>query len=56
LRKIIGPDASFYQDDHGTPNGIDFNRLNKLADFVLSVPGKTCGSILISRKTGKTQN
>jgi lysozyme len=40
LRKIIGPDVSFYQDDPGTPNGIDFVRMNKLADFVIIRAGQ----------------
>jgi len=40
LRKIIGPDVSFYQDDPGTPNGIDFNRMDNIADFVIIRAGQ----------------
>lgn len=40
MRKIIGPDVSFYQDDPGTPRGIDFVRMNKLADFVIIRAGQ----------------
>ncbi|HAV78466.1 MAG TPA: hypothetical protein DCX53_14045, partial [Anaerolineae bacterium] len=40
LRKIIGPDVSFYQDDPGTPNGINFNRMNDVADFVIIRAGQ----------------
>ena len=40
MRKIIGPDVSFYQDDPGTPVGIDFVRMNKLADFVIIRAGQ----------------
>jgi lysozyme len=40
LRKIIGPDVSFYQDDPGTPNGINFARMNNLADFVIIRAGQ----------------
>jgi len=35
MRKIIGPDVSFYQDDPGTPNGINFTRMKNAADFVI---------------------
>lgn len=40
LRKIIGPDISFYQDDPGTPNGIDFNRMNTITDFIIIRAGQ----------------
>jgi len=40
VRKIIGPDVSFYQDDPGTPNGIDFTRMNHVADFVIIRAGQ----------------
>ena len=40
MRKIIGPDVSFYQDDPGTPNGIDFTRMNRAADFVIIRAGQ----------------
>lgn len=40
MRKIIGPDVSFYQDDPNTPNGIDFNRMNTRADFVIIRAGQ----------------
>ncbi len=40
MRKIIGPDVSFYQDDPGTPKGIDFNRMDSIADFVIVRAGQ----------------
>lgn len=40
MRKIIGPDVSFYQNDPNTPNGIDFNRMNQSADFVIIRAGQ----------------
>lgn len=40
MRRIIGPDVSFYQDDPGTPNGIDFTRMNRSADFVIIRAGQ----------------
>jgi GH25 family lysozyme M1 (1,4-beta-N-acetylmuramidase)/uncharacterized protein YraI len=40
MRKIIGPDVSFYQDDPSTPNGIDFARMNRSADFVIIRAGQ----------------
>jgi lysozyme len=40
LRKIIGPDVSFYQDDPGTPNGINFRRMNNIVDFVIIRAGQ----------------
>lgn len=40
MRKIIGPDVSFYQDDPNTPNGIDFRRMNNVADFVIIRAGQ----------------
>lgn len=40
MRKIIGPDVSFYQDDPGTPNGINFTRMNNLVDFVIVRAGQ----------------
>ena len=40
MRKIIGPDVSFYQDDPGTPNGINFTRMNQAADFVIIRAGQ----------------
>lgn len=35
MRKIIGPDVSFYQNKPGTPQGINFVRLNQVSDFVI---------------------
>jgi GH25 family lysozyme M1 (1,4-beta-N-acetylmuramidase)/SH3-like domain-containing protein len=35
MRRIIGPDVSFYQDDPNTPKGIDFVRMRQVADFVI---------------------
>jgi len=40
MHKIIGPDVSFYQDDPGTPNGIDFARMDQAADFVIVRAGQ----------------
>lgn len=40
MRKIIGPDVSFYQDAPNTPQGIDFVRLNQVADFVIIRAGQ----------------
>jgi len=40
MRKIIGPDVSFYQDDPNTPNGINFTRMNQAADFVIIRAGQ----------------
>jgi GH25 family lysozyme M1 (1,4-beta-N-acetylmuramidase)/uncharacterized protein YgiM (DUF1202 family) len=34
-RQIIGPDVSFYQDDPGTPQEINFVRMNQTTDFVI---------------------
>ncbi len=35
MRKVIGPDVSFYQDEPSTPQGINFVRLNQASDFVI---------------------
>ncbi|MEO8356488.1 MAG: SH3 domain-containing protein [Chloroflexota bacterium] len=40
MRKIIGPDVSFYQDAPNTPQGINFVRLNQAADFVIIRAGQ----------------
>jgi GH25 family lysozyme M1 (1,4-beta-N-acetylmuramidase)/uncharacterized protein YraI len=40
MRKIIGPDVSFYQDDPNTPNGINFTSMNQVADFVIVRAGQ----------------
>lgn len=40
MRKVIGPDISFYQDDPGTPKGIDFSRMDNIADFVIVRAGQ----------------
>ena len=45
MRKIIGPDVSFYQDDPGTPLGINFDTMNQIADFVIVRAGQNCGPI-----------
>jgi GH25 family lysozyme M1 (1,4-beta-N-acetylmuramidase) len=44
MRKIIGPDVSFYQDSPGTPQGINFVRLNQAADFVIIRAGQHLGA------------
>jgi len=40
MRKIIGPDVSFYQDEPGTPQGINFVRMNQASDFVVVRAGQ----------------
>src|SRR4026207_1701600 len=44
MRKIIGPDVSFYQDSPTTPQGINFTRLNEAADFVIIRAGQHLGA------------
>jgi GH25 family lysozyme M1 (1,4-beta-N-acetylmuramidase)/uncharacterized protein YgiM (DUF1202 family) len=44
MRKIIGPDVSFYQDSPTTPQGINFVRLNQAADFVIIRAGQHLGA------------
>ncbi|HJS19862.1 MAG TPA: SH3 domain-containing protein [Anaerolineales bacterium] len=44
MRKIIGPDVSFYQDDNSTPQGINFVRMNQLTDFVIIRAGQHLGA------------
>lgn len=39
-RSIFGPDVSFYQDDPGTPQEINFERMNAAADFVIIRAGQ----------------
>ena len=39
-RSIFGPDVSFYQDDPGTPQEINFERMNATADFVIIRAGQ----------------
>jgi len=40
VRQIIGPDVSFYQDDPGTPQEINFVRMNQTTDFVIIRAGQ----------------
>ena len=40
MRRIIGPDVSFWQDDNSTPQGINFVRMNEVADFVIIRAGQ----------------
>ena len=40
MRQIIGPDVSFYQDDPGTPQEINFVRMNLTTDFVIIRAGQ----------------
>jgi GH25 family lysozyme M1 (1,4-beta-N-acetylmuramidase)/uncharacterized protein YraI len=40
VRQIIGPDVSFYQDDPGTPQEINFVRMNEATDFVIIRAGQ----------------
>lgn len=44
MRRIIGPDVSFYQDAPNTPQGIDFVRMNQAADFVIIRAGQHLGA------------
>lgn len=39
-RQIIGPDVSFYQDDPGTSQEINFERMDRAADFVIIRAGQ----------------
>ncbi|HET6823072.1 MAG TPA: GH25 family lysozyme, partial [Anaerolineales bacterium] len=39
-RQLIGPDVSFYQDDPGTPQEINFERMNLTTDFVIIRAGQ----------------
>ena len=39
-RQVIGPDVSFYQDDPGTPQEINFVRMNQTTDFVIIRAGQ----------------
>ena len=40
MRRIIGPDVSFWQDDNSTPQGINFVRMNEVSDFVIIRAGQ----------------
>ncbi len=40
MATIIGPDVSFYQDDPQTPQGIDFPKMRKSAEFVIIRAGQ----------------
>ena len=40
MGNIIGPDVSFYQDDPGTPEGIDFVKMRQNAEFVIIRAGQ----------------
>ena len=44
MRRIIGPDVSFYQDSPGTPQGINFVRMNQASDFVIIRAGQHLGA------------
>jgi GH25 family lysozyme M1 (1,4-beta-N-acetylmuramidase)/uncharacterized protein YraI len=39
-RQVLGPDVSFYQDDPGTPQEIDFKRMKQTTDFVIIRAGQ----------------
>lgn len=39
-RSIFGPDVSFYQDDPGTPQEINFERMNATVDFIIIRAGQ----------------
>ncbi len=40
MRRIIGPDISVFQDDPGTPQGVNFTKMNQAADFVIVRAGQ----------------
>jgi len=40
MANIIGADVSFYQDDPQTPQGIDFPKMRKSAEFVIIRAGQ----------------
>lgn len=40
MRRIIGPDVSFWQDDNATSQGINFVRMNEASDFVIIRAGQ----------------
>lgn len=40
MTNVLGPDVSFYQNDPNTPRGIDFVRMNQVADFVIVRAGQ----------------
>jgi GH25 family lysozyme M1 (1,4-beta-N-acetylmuramidase)/uncharacterized protein YraI len=40
MRQIIGPDVSVYQDEPRTRRGIDFVKMNQVADFVIIRAGQ----------------
>src|SRR5215216_916720 len=44
MRKIMGPDVSFYQDAPNTPQGINFVRMNQATDFVIIRAGQHLGA------------
>ena len=44
MRKIIGPDVSFYQDSPTTPQGINFVRMNQVTDFAIVRAGQHLGA------------
>jgi GH25 family lysozyme M1 (1,4-beta-N-acetylmuramidase)/uncharacterized protein YraI len=44
MRRIIGPDVSFYQDSPATPQGINFVRMNQASDFVIIRAGQHLGA------------
>jgi hypothetical protein len=52
-RSIFGPDVSFYQDDPGTPQEINFERMNLTTDFVIVRAGQNLwADLLLSVYTG----
>ena len=40
MANLIGPDVSFYQDEPGTPQGIDFVKMKKSAGYVIIRSGQ----------------
>jgi GH25 family lysozyme M1 (1,4-beta-N-acetylmuramidase)/uncharacterized protein YraI len=40
MANLIGPDVSFYQDDPGTPQGIDFVKMKQSAGYVIVRAGQ----------------
>lgn len=53
MRRIIGPDVSTYQDEPGTPLGIDFDRMKQVADFVIIRAGQNLWTDPVFKKNWK---
>jgi GH25 family lysozyme M1 (1,4-beta-N-acetylmuramidase)/predicted lipoprotein with Yx(FWY)xxD motif len=40
MKKVVGADVSFYENDPQTPEALDFNKMKKAADFVIIRAGQ----------------